>query len=106
MITVTKMPISGYHTSTERDYSQTSAQIKPYKSKNRPKVLIDVLAVPDMTPVETTELKKLCSKFDHLKHITFPIVSQIQDCITIGVDTLTLIHYNEIVQGPKNTLVY
>ena len=105
MNTVAKMPISGYHTTREIDCSQVSVQIKPYRSQNSSVVSIDVLAVPDlnMTPVKTTELNKLCSKFDHLKHITFPNVKQNQVCIIIGIDNLDLIHYNEIVKGPKNT---
>ena len=56
-----------------------------------------------MTPVKTSELNKLCSKFDHLKHITFPNVKQNQVCKIIGIDNLELIHYSEIVKGPKNT---
>ena len=105
MNTVAKMPISGYHTTREIDCSQVSVQIKPYRSQNSSVVSIDVLAVPDlnMTPVKTSELNKLCSKFDHLKHITFPNVKQNQVCIIIGIDNLELIHYNEIVKGPKNT---
>ena len=105
MNTVAKMPISGYHTTREIDCSQVSFQIKPYRSQNSSVVSIDVLAVPDlnMTPVKTSELHKLCSKFDHLKHITFPNVKQNQVCIIIGIDNLDLIHFNEIVKGPKNT---
>ena len=105
MNTVAKMPISGYHTTREIDCSQVSVQIKPYRSQNSSVVSIDVLAVPDLnrTPVKTSELNKLCSKFDHLKHITFPNVKQNQVCIIIGIDNLGLIHYNEIVKGPKNT---
>ena len=66
---------------------------------------MNVLAVPDlnMTPGKTSEQNKLCSKFDHLKHITLPNVKQNQVRITIGIDNLELIHYSEIVKDPKNT---
>ena len=72
MNTVAKIPISGYHKTREIDCSQVSVQIKPYRSQNSLEVTIDVLAVPDfnLTPVKTSELSKLCSKFDNLKHIT------------------------------------
>ena len=104
--TVAEVPISSYHTTREIDCSQISVQIKPYRSQNTSVVSIDVLAVPDlnMTPVKTSELNKLCSNFDHLKHITFPNVKQNQVCIIIGIDNLELIHYSEIFKSPKNTL--
>ena len=79
--TVTKMSISGYHTTREIDYSvQVSVQIKPYRSQITSVVSIDVLAVPDlnMTPVKTSQLKKLCNRFDHLKHITLPMSNKIK----------------------------
>ena len=81
--TIAKMPISGYQTTREIDCSQVSDQIKPNRSQNSSVVSIDVLAVPDlnMTPVKTIELNKHCSKFDHLKHITFPHAKQNQVCI-------------------------
>ena len=105
MNTVAKMPISGYHTTREIDCSQVSVQIKPHRSQSTSVVSIDVLAVPDlnMTTVKTIELNKLCSKFDHLKHIRFPNVTPNQVCIIIGIDNLELIHYSEIFKGPKNT---
>ena len=108
MNTVAKTPISGYHTTREIDFSQVSVQIKQfvsYRSQNSSVVSIDLLAVPDliMTPVITSELKKLESKCDHPKHITFPNVKQNQVCKFIGIDNLELIQYSEIVKGPKNT---
>ena len=103
--TVAKMPINGYHTIREIECSQVSGQTKSYRSRNSSVISIDVLAVPDlnMTPVKTSELSKLCSKFDHLKNITFPNVKQNQACLIIGIDDQGLFHYSEIVSGPKNT---
>ena len=105
MNTVTKMPISGYHTTREINRSRVSVQIKPYSSQNSSIVSTDVLAVPDvnMTPVKTSELNKLCSKFDHPKQITFPNVKENQSCLIIGIDNLEQIYYSETVKGPKNT---
>ena len=103
--TVSKMPTSGYHTTREIDCSQVSVQIKLYRSQNSSVVSIDMLAVPDrnMTPVKTIELNKLCGKFDHLKHITFPHFKENQVCSIIGIDNHEKIHYSEIVNVPKNT---
>ena len=103
--TVAKIPVSGYQTTREIDCSQVFVQIKLYRSQNTSVVSMNVLAVPDlnMTPGKASEQNKLCSKFDHLKHITLPNVKQNQVCIIIGIDNLELIHYSEIVKGPKNT---
>ena len=48
MNTVAKIPISGYHTTREKDCSEVSVQIKPSRSQTSSLVSIDVLAVPDL----------------------------------------------------------
>ena len=104
MNTFGKMPISGYHTTKEIDCSPVSLKIKPYQSNKTPILVNEVLAVPDlnMNPVNT-ELNKLCKKFEHLNHISFPNVDENKVSIIIGIDNLELIHYSKVIKGPKNT---
>ena len=99
------MPISGYHTTKEIDCSSVSLKIKPYQSNKTPTLVHEVLAVPDlnMNPVNTNELNKLCKKFEHLNHISFPNVDENKVSIIIGIDNLELIHYSKVIKGPKNT---
>ena len=93
MNTFGKMPISGYHTTKEIDFSPVSLKNKPYQSNKTPILVNEVLAVPDlnMNSVNTNELNKLCKKFEHLNHISFPNVDENKVSIIIGIDNLELI---------------
>ena len=103
MKTFGKMPISGYHTTKEIDCSPVSLKIKTYQSNKTPILVNEVLAVPDlnMNPVNANELNKLCKKFEHLNHISFPNVDESKVSIIIGIDNLELIHYSMVIKGPK-----
>ena len=78
MNTFGKMPISGYYTTKEIVCSPVSLKIKPYRSNKTPILVNEVLAVPDlnMSPVNTNEMNKLCKKFEHLNHLSFPNVDE------------------------------
>ena len=56
-----------------------------------------------MNPVNTNELNKLCQKFEHLNHISFPNADENKVSMIIGIDNLELIHYSKVIKGPKNT---
>ena len=56
-----------------------------------------------MKLVNTNELNKLCKKFEHLNHISFPNVEENKVSIIIDIDNLELIHYSQVIKGPKNT---
>ena len=89
----------------EKDCSPVSIKIKPYQPNKTTILVIEVLAVPDlnMNPVKTNELNRLCKKFEHLNHISFPNVDDNKVCIIIGIDNLELIHYSNVIKSPKNT---
>ena len=99
MNTFGKTPISGCHTIKEIECSPVSLKIKPCQSNKAPILVNEVLAVPDlnMNPVNTNELNKLCKKFEHLNHISFPNVDDNKVSIIIGIDNLELIHYSEVI---------
>ena len=103
MNTFGKMPICGFHTTKEIGCSPVFLKIKPYQSNKTPILVNEVLAVPDlnMNPVNTNELNKLCKKFEHLNHISFPNVDENKVSIIIGIDNLELIHYSKVIKGPK-----
>ena len=89
----------------EIDCSPVSLKIKIYQPNKTPILVIEVLAVPDlnMNPFKTNELNKLCKKFEHLNHNSFPNVDDNKVCIIIGIDNLELIHYSNVIKSPKNT---
>ena len=84
------MPISGYHRTKEIHCSQVFLKIKHYQSNKTPIHVSEVMAVPDlnMKLVNTNELNKLCKKFEHLNHISFPIADDNKVSIIIGIDSL------------------
>ena len=99
-----KMPISGYHTTKEIDCSKVCFDIKPIDSSVEPVRLNDVMAVPDlnMSAVNVAQLNALCNNYDHLSHINFPELERNNVSIIIGIDNSDLIHYKQIIKGPKN----
>ena len=98
-----KMPISGYHMTKEIDCAPVKIQIRPLQGEQSFEQ-IDVVAVPDlnMSPVDTKKLNRLCDSFEHLNHICFPDIGDNNVSIILGIDNLDLIHYKQIVKGPKN----
>ena len=99
-----KMPISGYHMTKEIDCTPVKVYIKPLQSDQLSFLLTDVIAVPNlnMSPVDTDKLNQLCASFEHLGHISFPEIGKNSVSIILGIDNLDLIHYKQIVNGPKN----
>ena len=99
-----KMPLSVYHTTKEIDSSKVCFDIKPIDSSVEPVRLNDVMAVPDlnMSAVNVAQLNALCNNYDHLSHVSFPELERNNVSIIIGIDNLDLIHYKQIVKGPKN----
>ena len=98
-----KMPISGYHTTKEIDCSKVCLDIKPIDSSVEPVRLNDVMAVPDLNKsvVNVAQLNALCKNYDHLSHINFPELERNNVSIITGIDNLDLIHYKQIIKGPK-----
>ncbi|XP_075241673.1 uncharacterized protein LOC142336649 [Convolutriloba macropyga] len=98
------MPISGYHTTKEIDCSKVCFDIQAKDSSVEPVRLNDVMAVPDlnMSAVNVAQLNALCNNFDHLSHINFPKLERNNVPKIIGIDNLDLIHYKQIIKGPKN----
>ena len=98
------MPISGYHTTKEIDCSKVCFDIKPIDSSVEPVRPNDVMAAPDlnMSAVNVAQLNALCNNYDHLSHINFPELERNNVSIIIGIDNLDLIHYKQIIKGPKN----
>ena len=78
--------------------------IKPIDSSIEPVRLNDVMAVPElnMSAVKVAQLSALCKNYDHLSHINFPEFERNNVSIIIGIDNLDLIHYRQIIKGPKN----
>ncbi|XP_075250799.1 uncharacterized protein LOC142343002 [Convolutriloba macropyga] len=78
--------------------------IKPIDSSIEPVRLNDVMAVPDlnMSAVNVAQLNALCQNYDHLSHKNFPELERNNVSIIIGIDNLDLIHYKQIIKGPKN----
>ena len=102
MNTIGKMPISGYHMTKEIDCAPVKLQIRPLQGEQSFKQ-IDVVAVPDlnMSTVDTKKLNRFCDSFEHLNHICFPDIGDNNVSIILGIDNLDLIHYKQIVKGPK-----
>ena len=98
-----KMSISGYHTTKEIDCSKVCFEIKPMNSSIEPVRLNDVMAVPDfnMSAVNVAQLNAFCKNYDHLSHINFTQLERNNVSIIIGNDNLDLIHYKQIIKGPK-----
>ncbi|XP_075253227.1 uncharacterized protein LOC142345029 [Convolutriloba macropyga] len=55
-----------------------------------------------MSAVNVAQLNALCKNYDHLSHINFPELERNNVSIIIGIDNLDLIHYKQIIKGPKN----
>ena len=55
-----------------------------------------------MSLVDTEKLNQLCASFEHLSQISFPEIGNNSVSIILGIDNLDLIHYKQIVKGPKN----
>ena len=87
----------------EIDCAPLKLQIRPLQEEQSFEQ-IDVVAVPDliMSPVDTTKLNHLCDSFEHLNQICFPDIRENNVSIILGIDNLDLIHYKQIVKGPKN----
>ena len=99
-----KRPISGYHMTKVIDCAPVKVYIKPLQSDHQSFLLTDVIAVPNlnMSPVDTEKLNQICASFEHLSHISFPEIGNNSVSIILGIDNLDLIHYKQIVKGPKN----
>ena len=67
--------------------------------------MTDLKKVADlnMNPVNIIELNKLCKKFEHLKHISFPNGDDNKVSLIVDIDNLHLIHYSQVIKGQKNT---
>ena len=103
MNTIGKMPISGYHMTKEIDCAPVKLQIRLLQGEQSFEQ-IDVVAVPDlnMSPVDTKKLNHLCDSFEHLDHIFCPNIGDNSVSIILVIDNLDLIHYKQLVKGPKN----
>ena len=62
------------------------------------------MAVPDlnMSLVNVAQLKALCKNYNRLSYINFPELELNNVSIIIGIENLDLIHYKQIIKGPKN----
>ena len=80
----------------EINCSPVKLQIRPLQGEQSFEQL-DVVVVPDlnMSPVDTEKLNRL-------NHICFPDIGDNKVSIILGIDNLELIHYKQIVKGPKN----
>ncbi|XP_075257605.1 uncharacterized protein LOC142349743 [Convolutriloba macropyga] len=98
------MPISGYHTTKGIDCSKVCLDIKPIDSSVEPVRLNDAMALPDLniSAVNVAQLNALFNNYDHLSHINFPELERNNVSIIISIDNLDLIHYKQIIKGPKN----
>ena len=97
------MPLSGYHTTEEIDSSKDCFDIKPIYSSIETVILNDVMAVPDlnMCAVNVAQINALCKNYDHLSHINFLELEWNNVSIVKGINNLDLIHYKQIIKGPK-----
>ena len=55
-----------------------------------------------MSAMNVAQLNAFCNNYDHLSHINFPELERNNVSIIIGIDNLDLIHYKQIIKGPKN----
>ena len=88
----------------ETDCAPVKVKTKPLQSDQQSFLLTDVIAVPNlnMSPIDTEKLNQLCASFEHLSHISFLEIGNNSVSIILGIDNLDLIHYKQIVKGPKN----
>ena len=93
-----------YHTTKEFDCSKVYFEIRSIDSSIEPVRLNDVMAVPNlkMSAKNVAQLNALFKNYDHLSHINFPELHWNNISNIIGIENLDLIHYKQIIKGPKN----